>query len=306
MADLKVLVIEDDYREAQRMVRHISDAIPPDVVTSDIVYSSLEAIKSVKHNNYDVILLDLLLDGSEDGPTQDHLGVDVMKHLQTASPDSKIVVYSSYLRGHKDLARRPDISGADYIFRKPSGADLLPKGLGEKLQEFLHTKDDDEARPSSDLVVPVRRTISAVNRGLAQRFARDPELVRSITPESFEELVAELFDAQGYEVALTGRGPDGGKDIYVYKRDPMANSLYIVECKRYLPPHKVDVKVARQLYSIVQHERANAGILVTTSFFTEPAEAFAATIPYQLLLRDYYDLIRWLERHRDPDIEGAG
>jgi hypothetical protein len=25
-----------------------------------------------------------------------------------------------------------------------------------------------------------------------------------------------------------------------------------------------------------------------------------------LLLRDYYDLIRWLERHRDPDIEGAG
>jgi restriction system protein len=112
----------------------------------------------------------------------------------------------------------------------------------------------------------------------------------------FEEIVAELFVKEGYEIVLTPPRADGGKDIYVYKADPLTHMKFLVECKRYVPPLKVDVSVARQLYGVVQQEQATGGIIVTTSYFTKPAKDFAKKVPYQLFLTDFDNLSRWLKR----------
>ena len=57
-------------------------------------------------------------------------------------------------------------------------------------------------------------------------------------------LVAELFEDQGYKAVLTPPRSDGGKDIYVYKSDPILDwtwkfgddeegVLFVLEGKEY-------------------------------------------------------------------------
>jgi len=153
-------------------------------------------------------------------------------------------------------------------------------------------------KPDKNIIIPVEQTIVVVNDRLLIEFQNNPEALRRIDPFVFEKVVAELFEEQGYEVTITSPRADGGKDIYVYKKDPITNLMFLVECKRYVPPNTVGVEIARQLYGVVQRERANAGIIVTTSYFTKPAKEFAAGVPYQLFLRDFDYLLEWIKRNQ--------
>jgi len=145
-------------------------------------------------------------------------------------------------------------------------------------------------------VLPITRSIALTNDHLLEIFAREPESLRRIDPYAFEQLVAELFEREGYRVLLTPPRKDGGKDLYVFKRDLLTQTVFLVECKRYSPPHKVGVAVARQLYGVVEAEGATGGIIATTSYFTSEADSFAKTRPYRLYLRNFDDLSAWLQR----------
>lgn len=153
-----------------------------------------------------------------------------------------------------------------------------------------------EERAEEELVAsPVDRTIVLVNADLLKWLGEDPERVYSLSPSAFEDVVAQLFETQGYSVVQTPRTKDGGKDLYAYKKDDVVESLYVVECKRYLPPRKVGVEVARSLYGVMRQERVTGGVIVATTYFTRDALAFTQGLGYQLFLRDYGDLSRWLE-----------
>jgi HJR/Mrr/RecB family endonuclease len=103
---------------------------------------------------------------------------------------------------------------------------------------------------------------------LLASLSRNPRLVHEIEPRAFEELIAELLTRDGLEVTLTRRTRDGGRDILAFADSPIGRHLYYVECKRYAPSRPVDVSLVRQLYGVVEADRATAGLLVTTSRFT--------------------------------------
>jgi restriction system protein len=44
------------------------------------------------------------------------------------------------------------------------------------------------------------------------------------------------------------------------------------------------------MYGVVEAKRATAGVIATTSFFSEQAKVFQANVPCRLALRDYVDL----------------
>jgi len=136
---------------------------------------------------------------------------------------------------------------------------------------------------------------SSTNSEILGILKRDPELIRKLSPRRFEEIVAEILDKQGYEVELTPASGDGGFDIYAAKKERIGKFLYLVECKRYLPPNKVGVEIVRALYGVVQSKRATAGAIVTTSFFTSGAEAFQREAQHQLSLNDYIVLQKWID-----------
>lgn len=144
--------------------------------------------------------------------------------------------------------------------------------------------------PPPKLIVDIR----GVNDELIDMLKANPELLRKLPSRKFEEIVAELLNRQGYKVEMTPTTRDGGFDIYAARSDALGNFLFLVECKKYTPPSKVGVQVVRSIYGTVQQTKATAGIIATTSFFTSAAVEFQREVKYQLQLRDFFEVKKWL------------
>lgn len=149
----------------------------------------------------------------------------------------------------------------------------------------------DEGTGSRD----ARITVAAASQTLLERVRAQPLDLYQLTPRQFEETVAEAFAERGYEVTLTPATRDGGSDLYVARNDGLGRFLFAVECKRYRPSNPVQVGLVRQLYGVVERERATAGVLITTSFFTSSAIKEAEReMRYRLHLNDFDQLVRWI------------
>jgi HJR/Mrr/RecB family endonuclease len=132
--------------------------------------------------------------------------------------------------------------------------------------------------------------------------ARNPKLMYRLEPRDFEELIAELLSREGLKVKLTPSSRDGGRDIMAFAETAIGQHLYYVECKRYAPDNPIDVRLVRQLYGVVEADRATAGLLVTTSRFTKDAKAFGECVSSRLSLREYDHLTSWLAKHSKSNI----
>lgn len=122
-----------------------------------------------------------------------------------------------------------------------------------------------------------------------------PELLTEIDARQFERLVARVMELLGYEVALTSGANDQGIDIIASRRDPVGESIYIVECKSYGGERLVGVQTVRAFYSIKNSVKADRAILVTDSRFTSEARSFATT-NRDLELIDSKQLFEWIKR----------
>jgi len=138
-----------------------------------------------------------------------------------------------------------------------------------------------------------------------------PELIRDITHREFEELIAELFKEKGFEVELTKKTRDGGKDIIAISTDQLGTKLkYFIECKHYAKDNKVSVDLVRALYGVKNTRGGpNKVILATTSTFTNDAYKFASEetlSEWEIALVDYNQIIEWIgeysAKEEDEDI----
>ena len=124
--------------------------------------------------------------------------------------------------------------------------------------------------------------------------SRDPNLMYGLPSRRFEEMVAKLFQDQGYDVSLTQATRDGGYDLMAVMKAGFSPLLLLVECKRYGPDRKVGVEVVRALNGVTDRMRANQGLIVTSSFFTRDASEEKRLIGHRMELKDYNDLTGWL------------
>lgn len=113
----------------------------------------------------------------------------------------------------------------------------------------------------------------------------------------FEEIVAEIFRKFGYEIELTKKSRDGGKDIIALrKNDNEITERVLIECKHWQT--KIDVKPIRNLIgvAVTQDELPTGIILATTSTFTEDAKKLKinSNISIDLDLKDYNDILNWI------------
>ncbi len=126
--------------------------------------------------------------------------------------------------------------------------------------------------------------------------AKEPHQLYTLSPRRFEELVANLLEREGMEVHVTPTTRDGGRDILAWSSTAVGRFLYLVECKRHSLDRPIGVGLVRQLYGVVEAERASGGIIVTTSRFTEAAWGFGGRCGTRMMLTDYQVLIDWLRR----------
>jgi hypothetical protein len=132
-------------------------------------------------------------------------------------------------------------------------------------------------------------------------------ILADLTGVQFERLIAQLLTKIGLEVTSTKESGDGGIDLIAISDQPFFEGKYIIQCKRW--SGSVGEPVVRDLYGVVMSERANKGILVTTSSFTRQALKFAANKPMELI--DGEKLVSLLDKQRllvsgNPPPSGGG
>lgn len=113
-------------------------------------------------------------------------------------------------------------------------------------------------------------------RGLISRLSVDRDLIYRVTPREFEEIVEQILRDDGFDTHLTQPTRDGGRDIIATKTGINGKPVvFYVECKRYAQTNKVSVDLVRALYGVQTADKVNKACLVTSSFFTRDAVAFA-------------------------------
>lgn len=124
----------------------------------------------------------------------------------------------------------------------------------------------------------------------------NPEYVYNLEPCEFEEFVADVFRGIGFNAEVTQKTHDGGKDIVATFE--MGGVLYTTyfECKRYSPDRPVGVEIVRELYAVMEMERVDKGVIVTTSHFTRGAVAEAQRLNGRIRLIDFDELCRLMQQ----------
>lgn len=102
--------------------------------------------------------------------------------------------------------------------------------------------------------------------------------IRHLHWRQFEELVAEAFRRQGYQVSEGSYGADGGIDITLRKND----ELVLVQCKQW-KAQKVGVSVIREMFGVLNAHHASRIAVVTSGRFTQEAVSFAQDKPIELI-----------------------
>lgn len=162
---------------------------------------------------------------------------------------------------------------------------------------FYDLADVTSANPSELIVIAKPKIISA-SEALVTGLKKQPGDVRNLTPRQFEELLAELLTDMGWEVELTKATRDGGKDILAYMNTEVGQLLCLVEAKRYREDRKIGVDLVRTLYGTLCDYQANSAMMVTTSSFSPDAQEFQQRHQYQLSLRDYNDIVKWITQYK--------
>ena len=167
-----------------------------------------------------------------------------------------------------------------------------------RLLEIVHPRPRN-ALATFDVVAPVRgssivQVSDLLGRRLVEHFHRHPNELRTMDRRRFEELVAELFAGFGYDVELTKRTRDGGRDVIAIKHHEVA-VRYLIECKRPDPGGYVGVRPVRELYGVKQDEAATKAVLATTAYFSPDALLFFDRHRWEMEPRDFGGIKEWLE-----------
>ena len=105
----------------------------------------------------------------------------------------------------------------------------------------------------------------------------------------FEDFISVMLKEKGFRVTQTDYSNDGGIDIVAELDIPLLKGKYIVQCKKW--SGNVGQPEIRDLYGVVTSERANKGILISTSDFTEQAYSFAEGKNIELINGDTLALL---------------
>lgn len=116
----------------------------------------------------------------------------------------------------------------------------------------------------------------------------------------FEELAAEFYQAEGYQVQLGPGSNDDGVDVRVWKpgQATTENPHCLIQCKR--QKAKVEKVVIKGLHADVGFEGADYGLIVTTSELSPGARNTIAARGYPITEINRAGLSEWLEKLRTP------
>ena len=170
-------------------------------------------------------------------------------------------------------------------------------------QEFLRSTSGQlplgfELTRNDFLRCPAHVELVDLTPQLVKLLASEPERLRDLNPETFENLICDRLDRMGYGLQRVGSSTyqkDGGIDIVAWPRASPFPFVVAVQAKHTIrPEHRIGPAPVREFLGAVQLHGFNAGLLVTNTSFTPDAEWVAKRRTLLMRLRDFDDLARWL------------
>lgn len=152
----------------------------------------------------------------------------------------------------------------------------------------LLPEDSGELKP--DIII----TETSRVKEIIKRIYLENSFLNQLEPRKFEEIIAELLFEKGFEVELTKQTRDNGYDIIALKRLSDFPVKFLVECKRYRRDRPIGIEIIRSFYDVIKEEKANKGIIFTTSYFSATSIKRKEKEGTLLDLKDRKDVIDWV------------
>jgi restriction endonuclease Mrr len=216
------------------------------------------------------------------------------KYLKYSHPTTPVLFLTATV--HQVVMRGLELSP---ICKAISKFETSPRMLPEivraiierRIETLFHTTLEERNGGKS------RPIITNIQSEIKRYLSKHPETIYELSPRNFEFLVADIIKDLGMDVEVTKATRDGGVDIYAYLRHEVGSFLMLIECKLRAPDRPVGIDVVQRLYGIQQTKNASKAMIVTTSFFTEPARKEASQLSGIIDLKDYTTLKTWLARY---------
>ena len=118
--EIKLLIIDDDINQCKSL-KNILDKKGYQTYTA---CSSIEALRLVKENEFDLVITDLIIKGDKNG-------VEVFKEMKILRPDIKSILFTGYgpEEERRLLLEAIEAGMLDEILRKPVWPDELIKAV---------------------------------------------------------------------------------------------------------------------------------------------------------------------------------
>lgn len=178
------------------------------------------------------------------------------------------------------------IRSAVSVHSKVGGSVGVPLATYEDVPPLLLQAVVESTAKSADgdLILTLEPAWNAILKALA----KDPELLRGLTPRQWEELVAASYDKAGFdEVILTPRSGDYGRDVIAVRKG-WGSVRIIDQVKAFTPGRLVKADDVRALIGVLMTDRnATKGVVTTTSSFAPRIAddpSIAPHMPYRLEL----------------------
>jgi restriction system protein len=132
---------------------------------------------------------------------------------------------------------------------------------------------------------------------IVRLISKDPNALHQIDWRKWEEIIGGAYRALQYEVVMTPRSGDLGRDLIATSTDGFAIKI-IDQVKAYAPGNLVSANDVRAMSGVLSADRnISKGYVTTTSGFapgilTDPT--IQPFMPYRLELRSGPDLVKWL------------
>lgn len=130
----KVLIVEDDPLLRMSLTTVLSDKYEVYAVGS-----GLEALRFLRRQPVDIVLLDLLMSEGD--------GIVVLSQLRTLDPAPQVIVHSA-LKETRRIAKMIRLGATDYLV-KPCPADKVRRAIERALAERMAQTKEAEARAYS-------------------------------------------------------------------------------------------------------------------------------------------------------------
>lgn len=199
--------------------------------------------------------------------------------------------------------------GRDLLEKQPKTINVELLRQYPEFREFEGSKDTRSSNKASkqkalsetSAATPLEQ-LEAAYESLRDKLADELlAKLKKVSPAFFEKVVVELLVKMGYGGSRAdagkaiGKSGDGGIDGII-KEDKLGLDVVYIQAKRWdsNPVGRPDVM---QFVGALQAQRANKGIFITTSRFTEDASSYVSQIGSKIVLIDGEQLTNLMIEH---------